>query len=147
MTATDQTFETCNALLIMEIAAVETYNQVIDKFDPETADIALERIRADHQGNVFELRKFVSEGDHEPAIGSGTWPGIAEALQEVATLLGESPALKCLQAGEAVSISQYENALANADVSEGAKAIIKCSLLPALPGHLIELQQRRDQAQ
>jgi len=144
MTATDQTFDTCNALLIGEIAAVETYSQVIDKFDNATADIALERIRADHQQNVFELRKFIADSALEPASGSGTWTGIQEALQEAESLLGESPVLKTLQAGEELGISQYENALANADVSEAAKSIIKRTLLPILSDHLIELQQRRD---
>ncbi len=144
---TDQTFETCNALLIREIAAVETYSQVIDKFDNGTADIALERIRADHQENVFELRKFISDSALEPASDSGTWTGFAEALREADGLLGESPVLKNLQAGEELGISQYENALANADVSEAAKAIIKRTLLPILSDHLIDLQQRRDLGQ
>ena len=147
MTATDQTFDTCNALLIGEIAAVETYSQVIDKFDNATADIALERIRADHQQNVFELRKFIADSALEPASSSGTWTGIQEALQEAESLLGESPVLKSLQAGEELGISQYENALANADVSEAAKSIIKRTLLPILSDHLIDLQQRRDQGQ
>lgn len=144
MTATDQTFDTCNALLIREIAAVETYSQVIDKFDPEAADTALGRIRADHQENVFELHKFISDAALEPATACGTWTGFAAALKEADALLGESPVLKNLQAGEELGISQYENALANEDVSEAAKAIIKRNLLPILSEHLIDLQQRRD---
>ncbi len=147
MTATDQTFDTFNALLIGEIAAVETYSQVIDKFDAAAIDTALDRIRADHQENVLELRKFISNSALEPASGSGTWSGIQETLQIADALLGESPVLKNLQAGEELGISQYENALANADVSEAAKAIIKCTLLPALSGHLIDLQQRRDRTE
>ena len=145
MTTTDQTSETCNALLVREIAAVETYSQVIDKFDPAAVDAALERIRADHQENVFELRKLIADGHLEPATGYCTWTNFEQALQEADTLIGDSPVLKNLQAGEELGISQYENALANAEVSEVAKAIIKRSLLPALSGHLIDLQQRRDQ--
>ena len=139
MTATDQTLETCNALLIREIAAVETYSQVIDKFDTEAADTALERIRADHQANVFELHKLIADGHAEPATGAGSWSGFGQALQEADVLTGESPVLKNLQAGEELGISQYENALANADVSEAAK--------PEHSGHLTDLQQRRDQVQ
>ncbi len=147
MTALDQTIDTCSALLIGEIAAVESYSQLIDKFDAAAADTALERIRADHQENVFELHKIISEGGAEPATGSGTWAGFDSALQEADVLLGESPVLKNLQAGEELGISQYENALANANVSDAAKTIIKRALLPALSGHLIDLQQRRDQGQ
>lgn len=147
MSATEQTFEMCNALLILENAAVETYSQVIDHYDPEGTDTALERIRADHQANVFELNRFVSDLAMEPSAAGGTWAGIEEALKDSDALTGESPILKCLQAGEELGISQYENALASEDVSEAAKALIKRTLLPILSDHLIELQQRRDLGQ
>lgn len=147
MSATEPTFDMCNALLTLENAAVETYSQVIDHYDPEAADTALERIRADHQANVFELNRFISDLAMEPAADCGTWAGIEEALKESDALSGESPILKCLQAGEELVTSQYENALASADVSEAAKALIKRTLLPILSDHLIELQQRRDQVQ
>jgi hypothetical protein len=147
MSAIDQTLETCSTLLTGEIAAVETYSQVIDKYDAAAADTALERIRSDHRENVFELQKIIADGGAEPVTGSGTWAGFDEALPQTDALLGESPVLKCLQAGEELGISQYENALANANVSEAAKTIIKRTLLPALSGHLIDLQQRRDQGQ
>lgn len=146
MTTTDQTLETCNALLIREIAAVETYSQVIDKFDVETADMALERIRADHHANVFELQQFLAD-DAVNGTACGTWPGFEEAMNTAETLRGESPVLKILQAGEELNISLYENALASEDVSQAAKVLIKRSLLPALSAHLIDLQQRRDQGQ
>lgn len=146
MTTTDQTIDTCNALLRGEISAVETYSQAIDKFDTMGADTALERIRVEHQQNVFELHKFVTDHNAEPSVGSGAWGGFVQALEGAATLLGESSALKILQAGEEHGISQYENALASAEVSQEAKMLIKRTLLPSLSGHLTELQQRRDRA-
>lgn len=147
MSATETTYDMCNALLTLENAAVETYSQVIDKYDPEATDTVLERIRADHQANVFELNQFISELAMEPSAAGGTWAGIEEALKESDVLLGEAPILKCLQAGEELGISQYENALANEDVSVAAKTLIKRTLLPILSDHLIDLQQRRDQGQ
>ena len=144
MTITDQTIDTCNALLRGEISAVETYTQAIETFDKTSTDVVLERIRADHQQNVFELKKLVTEGGAEPSTGSGVWGGFVQTLEGAATLFGESPALKILQTGESHGISQYENALANADVSAAAKATIRKVLLPPLHVHLVELQQRRD---
>ncbi len=146
MTATDQTIDTCNALLRDEITAVETYTQAIEKFHSAATDAVLESIRTDHQVNAFELHKLVSDSGAEPSGSSGAWRGFVQALENTASLFGESPALKILQAGEDNGISQYENALANADVSEAAKTLIKRTLLPPLSGHLIELQQRRDRA-
>lgn len=146
MTATDQTIDTCNALLHDEITAIETYTQAIEKFDSDATDAVLESIRTDHRVNAFELHKLVSDSGAEPSDSSGAWSGFAQALENADTLFGESPALKIMQSGEANSISQYENALASADVSEAAKMLIKRVLLPSLSGHLIELQQRRDRA-
>ena len=144
MTATDQTIDICNTLLIGEIAAVKTYTQAIDKYAHSSGDASLERMRAVHKNNADELRKLVAEQGAEPAEGTGLWGGFVVALEGAATLIGESPALHLLQAGEELGISQYENALANADVADAAKELIRHTLLPPLSGHLIELQQRRD---
>lgn len=144
MTNPNQTLETCNALLRGEISAVETYTQAIEKFDVPTSDTELDRIREVHQQNAFELRKYVTNRGGEPSSGSGVWGGFVQAIEGTASLLGESPALKILQTGENHGISQYENALANEDVCEDAKSLIRKVLLPSLSGHLIALQQRRD---
>jgi len=144
MTTTDPTIETCNALLRGEISAIETYTQAIEKFATTSTDTELERIRDDHQRNAFELRKFVTEIGGEPSTGSGAWGGFVQAIEGTATLLGESPALKILQTGECHGISQYENALADEDVSAAAKTLIRKILLPSLSSHLVVLQQRRD---
>ncbi len=144
MMTTDQTIDTCNELLRGEIAAIETYTQAIDKIDSDAPDNVLERIRGVHQENAFKLHKLVIESGAEPTIGSGTWGGFDQALEDSDKLVGESPALKILQTGEANGISQYENALANEDVHETAKTLIRRALMPSLSGHLIDLQQRCD---
>lgn len=144
MTNSKQTIDTCNALLRGEISAVETYTQAIEKFDATASDTELARIREVHHQNAFELRKLVTENGGEPDADSGAWGGFVQAIEGTATLFGESPALKILQTGESHGISQYENALANQEVCESAKGLIRNVLLPSLSGHLIALQQRRD---
>jgi demethoxyubiquinone hydroxylase (CLK1/Coq7/Cat5 family) len=147
MTAPDQTTDICNTLLTGEISAVKTYTEAMDKCAGSSGDAVLERIRAVHQSNVAELRTLLAEHDAEPAEGTGLWGGFAQALEASDTLMGESPALKMLQAGEELGISQYENALANTDVADAAKELIRRVLLPPLSAHLIELQQRRDRVE
>ncbi|MES2596748.1 MAG: DUF2383 domain-containing protein [Verrucomicrobiota bacterium] len=144
MTATDPTIDICNELLRGEISAVETYTQAIETFDDNRVDLELERIRDNHQQNVYELQKLANEMGAEPSTSSGVWGGFVQALEGAATLFGESPALRILQAGESHGISQYENALANEDVSPEFKILIRKTLMPHLSTHLIELQQRRD---
>ncbi|GEP43692.1 DUF2383 domain-containing protein [Brevifollis gellanilyticus] len=144
MIATDPTIDICNELLRGEVSAVETYTQAIEAFDDNRVDLELERIRGNHQQNVYELQKLAAELGAEPSTGSGVWGGFVQALEGAATLFGESPALRILQAGESHGISQYENALANEDVTPEFKTLIRKTLLPHLSTHLIELQQRRD---
>lgn len=146
MTATDSTINACNALLRGEISAIETYTQAIAKYDTASSDTALERIRADHAESAAELRKLISEGGGEPSTDSGMWGGFATAIEGAATLMGESPALSILQTGEKHGITEYENALEDADVSTTAKQLIRAKLLPVLSDHLLELQRRKDLA-
>ncbi len=144
MTADELTLDTCQTLLRGEMSAVESYGQVITKFDPSGVDATLDRMRSAHENNTFELHQFILESGSKPTASSGVWGGFINALEATAVLLGESPALKILQTGESLAISQYENALAHEEVSTSAKTLIRQTLLPALTGHLIELQQRRD---
>ena len=148
MTATDQTsdptIDTCNSLLRDEISAIETYGQAIAKFPDYRGGCSLDRIRSNHEDSARELSRLVSRAGADPATGSGLWGGFNQALKGTATLFGNSPALKVLQRGEVHSINDCENALANPDVSEEAKDLIRLKLLPSLSDHLIELQNRRN---
>jgi hypothetical protein len=146
MTATDKTIDTCNALLRGEISAIETYAQAINKFASRVPDSALQRIRADHAKNAALLRMLVTDDGGEPSTGSGLWGDFVQAIEGAATLVGESPALRILQQGEALGITEYREALANPDVSENAKNLIRLELLPHLSDNLIDLQNRRDRA-
>lgn len=144
MTTTAPFIDTCSELLRCEIAAIETYSLAIDRFDSDGSDEVLERILLDHQVNVFELHRLISDSGAEPSISTSAWDGFIEALEDTDVLLGECSALKILQTGEANGISHYHTALANADVHEVAKRLIRRTLLPPLSGHLVELQQRWD---
>jgi len=144
MTINDKTIDTCNSLLRGEIAAIETYTQAIDTFTNSSDDSALERIRTAHIASAAELRKFISQDGAEPASGSGLWGGFAQTLEGAATLIGESPALKILQAGEEHGISEYMDAMNDLDISEASKELIRHTLLPPLTQHLVELQARRE---
>jgi len=146
MTTTDKTINVCNALLRSEISTIETYAQAINKFASRVPDSALQRIRSDHAKSAALLRMLVTDGGGEPSANSGLWGDFVQAIEGAATLVGESPALRILQQGEALGITEYREALANPDVSENAKNLIRLELLPHLSDHLIDLQNRRDRA-
>ncbi len=138
--------KTCNELLRGELSAIETYTQAIEKFASNSGDGPLERIRSDHESSAASLRALIGELGDEPDTGSGAWGGFANAVEGAATLLGESPALMILQRGEEHGISEYEEALADENLDESVKELIRDELLPAQRNHLIELERCKTQA-
>lgn len=97
-------------LLQGELAAIETYNQALEKLagrDDESA--ALRRIRADHQEAAAELRAFLRGLGHDAEVTSGAWGAFAKAVEGTATLLGSAAALRALREGEQHGLRQYED--------------------------------------
>ena len=140
MKTTDTVSETCNALLRGELSAVETYTQAIEKFAEEPGDRPLQRIRADHEASAALLSEIICQCGDEPATSSGPWGSFANAVEGVATLFGESPALLALQHGEVHGITEYEEALEDDELDESVKDLIRRKLLPSLRQHLVELE-------
>ena len=141
MKTTDHTTETCNSLLRGELSAIETYTQAISKFDGEPAGKPLRRIRTDHETSAASLREIICRCGVEPAASSGPWGAFATAVEGVATLFGESPALVALQHGEVHGISEYEDAIEDDELDESVKDLIRRELLPSLRTHLVELER------
>ncbi len=146
MNSNETITDTCNALLRGELSAIETYDQVIDKFGQIGDESPLEAIRADHVANAESLRELVGDCGEEPATSSGVWGTFATTVEGAATLLGESPALAVLQQGEEHGIRQYEKALEDEDLSEDVKTLIRDTLLPTQRVHLVELEQCKTNA-
>ena len=143
MKTNETTTDTCNSLLRGELSAIETYTQAIEKFGANTAGSPLERIRADHESNAKALRAFVGEHGDEPATSSGPWGAFATAVEGIATLLGESPALAILEQGEEHGITVYERALDDDDLDGSLKKLIRDELIPAQRDHLLDLKRCR----
>jgi hypothetical protein len=140
MKNTDTCINVCNSLLRGEISAVETYNQAIEKFAGSREAEMLDSFRNDHQKSVRELSEHVSEMGGVPEAESGAWGAFAKAVEGAAKLFGGSPAIKALIQGEEHGIREYEEALSNPDVMEGAKLSIRVNLLPRLHDHVAALE-------
>ena len=130
MKKADAITSTCNALLRGELSAIETYNQAIGKFAGNSGNCPLERIRADHEASATSLRELIGKCGDVPATSSGPWGVFATAVEGGATLFEESPALTTLQRGEEHGIIEYEKALADDNVDESVKELIRDELLP-----------------
>ena len=135
MNSTDECIEVCNSLLRGELSAVETYTQAIGKFDGESERVALQGIRSDHEKAAARLRSHIQDMNGKPSDGAGAWGGFVQALEGAAMMLGESPALALLERGEQHGIDEYKEALANDDVMEEIKQVIRGQLLPSCAEH------------
>ena len=143
MNATDECTEVCKSLLRGELSAIETYTQAIQKFSSGPERAALQAIRTDHANSAALLCDHLVDMGATPVTDSGAWGTFARAVEGGAKLLGESPALAVLEEGEEHGAHEYEEALANPDVMQEIKTMIRRELLPPLGEHVSTLERLR----
>jgi hypothetical protein len=130
-----------NALLRGEVAAVETYDQVIAKFDGQPQAVELQHIRDEHDESAAVLRERVRHFGGDPAEGSGLWGKLTAAVTGTAKVFGPATALATLKQGEEYGIGQYENALTDPEIASDDKELIRHRLLPRCHGHVATLDR------
>jgi hypothetical protein len=130
-----------NALLRGEVAAVETYDQVIAKFDGQPQAVELQRIRNEHEDAAAVLRERVRHFGGDPAEGSGVWGKLTAAITGTAKVFGPATALGTLRQGEEYGIGQYENALTDPEIDTEDKDLIRYRLLPRCLSHVSDLDR------
>lgn len=133
--------DTLNALLRGEVAAVETYDQVIAKFAGQPQAIELQQIRDEHTESAAVLRERVRHFGGDPAEGSGIWGKVTAAITGTAKILGPATALGTLRQGEEYGIGQYENALCDREIDSDDKELIRNRLLPRSNRHVADLDR------
>jgi hypothetical protein len=133
-----------NALLRGEVAAAETYDQVVAKFDGQPQAIDLQRIRDEHTEAAAVLRERVRHFGGDPAEGSGLWGKVTAAITGTAKVFGPATALGALRQGEEYGIGQYENALTDPEIDTEDKDLIRHRLLPRCLSHVSHLDRMID---
>lgn len=137
-----------NALLRGEIAATETYQQAMRKFDGQPAITEmLRKIRDEHQQAATALREKVVQFGGQPSEGSGIWGTFATVVTGAAKALGPTTALSALREGEEHGIHKYENALRNDGIDDGYKDLIRMRFLPQCEEHIVAIDRLKDQVQ
>lgn len=102
-----------NSFLRGELAAVETYDQVLERIDDSRVKQPLWEARASHGRRADLLRERIAVLGGEPASSSGAWGGFAKLVQGGASLFGVAPAIAALEEGEDHGRNDYR-----ADLSE-----------------------------
>lgn len=141
MKTTTENIEVCNSLLRGELAAVDSYTKVIDRFSDLPQIEELKGIRAEHARAVSHLTKNIRDIGGEPDDSPGSWGVIASAVQSTAILLGIDSAVESLKKGEEFARSDYQQALLNNEVDISSKHLIKEELLPGVMKHIASLER------
>jgi hypothetical protein len=125
---TKKTISTLNTLLRGELAAVETYDQVLAKItDPST--IALQENRDCHQKRTTVLSERILELGGKTDSSSGVWGSLAKLVEGGAQIFGKQAALAALQEGENRGLIDYRDA--NGRVDPTTQTLLDTKLLPA----------------
>ncbi len=140
---TEHCISVCNSLLRGEMAAVDTYAQVLATHSREASPAVAElrRIRAEHTRAVSLLSENVREMGGEPDGDSGAWGLFVSAVQGTANLLGKNSARESLQKGEEFGRKEYQEALLDPEVMEPCKRVIRDELLPKVIEHIACLEK------
>jgi hypothetical protein len=131
-----------NSLLRGEVAAAESYDLVLARFEGQAPAIALQRIRDEHVEAAAVLRERVRHFGGDPAEGSGIWGKLAAAIAGTAKVLGPASALGALKQGEEFGVGQYEGAFADPDLDADDKDLIRYRPLPRCQSHVRELDRQ-----
>lgn len=133
--------DTLNALLRGEVAATDTYDMVLIKFENRVEAIELQRIRDEHTAAAAVLRERVRHFGGDPTEGSGIWGKLTAAVTGTAKLIGPATALAALKQGEEFGIGRYESVLTDPVVDGDDKELIRYRLLPRCRQHAMDLSR------
>ena len=128
-----------NALLRGEMAAVETYTQVLGTSDDQEMIADLQKIRDEHSRAVRLLRDHVVRFGGNPVESPGPWSAFAAVVTGATKGIGPCTALAALRQGEEHGISEYESALENEGINPECHQLMRTDLLPACRKHVEEL--------
>jgi hypothetical protein len=134
----------CDALADLlrgELAAVETYEQALEKIDGFPDGTRLREIHAEHVYAVNALRSRLAQHTTDIPVSSGAWGTFAKAVEGVAKLFGNAAALEALHQGEHHGIKEYERAMEKDWLDADVRSLIVSELLPKCRSHVFTLER------
>ncbi len=117
-----------NNFLRNEKAAVETYQQCVEKMDDAEIAAELVSLQKSHQQRASLLSSKVKELGGTPDSASGTWGSFAKLVEGSAKAFGKKTALSALEEGEDRGRDSYESK--TRDLSPECRSFINTSILP-----------------
>lgn len=111
----DDVVEALNVLLRGELAAIESYDKVLQKGVHQPLRAVLLENERSHQERATRLRSMIVQLGGSPSLGPGAWGGLARIVQGGAKAFGLKAGLAVLQEGEDHGVRLYQNDLDKLD--------------------------------
>lgn len=124
------------SLIRTEMAAVKSYNQILEDIKDQKERDKLEKIRTDHEIAVSKLKSFASQDVLEDTKSTGVWGVVTKTWTGGAKLFGNKIALKALTRSEEHGVSEYKDALEDKNLKKEVNDLIRTQLLPTQEEHL-----------
>ena len=105
---TSQAIEDLNALLRRELAAVDTYSEVITRIDDSHASRILDDCKDSHVRRAKKLERAIAKLGGTPEQGTGMWGSLSKLLADGTATLGDGPTIAMLEEGEDLESGVYE---------------------------------------
>lgn len=144
--AASKSVDELNSVLRGELSAIETYNQVLEKFGREPQASTLRAFLEDHQATATDLKDHITKLGGQPSTDSGAWGEWAKAVTGTAKLFGDAIALTALKKGEEHGLKEHQDLIANAGVPIELKDKEKKVYIPRMEARVASLDQLIDKA-
>lgn len=129
-----------------EKSAIETYDQILEKFKSDIKGQSLADLKNDHVQAVSTLQTRLAIEGERPSESSGPWGGVAKTIMGTAKLFGNASALKALKEGEEHGLKEYKELLACDDLPSDVADIVRDNLLPKQSQHIDRIDELMRQA-
>jgi uncharacterized protein (TIGR02284 family) len=125
----DRDIDQLNSFRRGELAAVETYDQALEKLgrEPRVAPV-LRDCRDSHQERAAMLRREIEKMGGKAANDSGAWGSFAQMVEGSAKPLGKKAAIAALEEGEDHGRDDYRSDLD--ELSPDVREFVQNQLLP-----------------
>ena len=128
-----------NEIVRGERSAVETYNQILEKFSGESEASSITSMKNDHHQAVTNLETKLRATGTTPDKDSGAWGGVAKTVMGTAKLFGDKSALKALKEGEEHCKKLYNELLECDGLPRDVEDLVKGQLLPKQNQHITQI--------
>ena len=123
-----------------EIAAVEAFRQVLEKFTDYVHASELRRMQFEHERAVDFWKDQLKSQEPIVEESSGPWGKIVETFVGVAKLLGDGATLRVLKDGEEHGLKEYRELLESDHLNEESISFVKSVCLNLQRQHIFTLE-------